>query len=635
MLQRIGDALKGPLRHRWLAYLVVGVLSLVFVAWGAYGIVNLNVGASNYAAEANGSKISLEEARSAWLRSQAAWQRRIGGAELPPPLRAQLQDQTLEGLISSALMAQRTEQLGYRVTTEQLHEAIQEEPAFQIAGQYSPLAARAALAQAGLSLDAFETNLRQDLRRLHLEGGIRASNFLTPAELARLSALEDQQREVRYFLLPAEQFAAAVKVDDAAVEAYYKAHQAQYMTPESDRIQYAELRLDALAAQQTVSDADLRAAYDKAKSHLLAPEKRHAHHILITAKDDASALAQAKDVLAQAQAGKDFGELAKKYSQDPGSAQNGGDLGWAERGSFVAPFADALFGMQVGEIKGPVKTQYGYHIIRLDEIQAAKGKSFEEARPDLEAQVRRDRATDRFGEILEQLQSRLAEPNADLGALAPEYHLEHGELATFLKGAGAPPLGAAPQLQELLFADPPLAAGRIAGPVLLADDRLVVAKVLEHRAPKPLPLSEVRDGIVAAITKEQSGQAALKAAQAARAQLEGGASFDAVAQGLKVSAEPAHFIGRNDPSVQGPLRQAAFAMAPPAGRPIFSALPLASGGAAVLEVSAVRTVANPDAQAAAQRADQQTQGQAQGEVLAYAAELRRTADVRKNPKAFE
>ena len=244
------------------------------------------------------------------------------------------------------------------------------------------------------------------MRRLHLEGGIRASNFLTAAELTRLSALEDQQREVRYFTLAAEQFAGSVKVDDAAVEAYYKAHQSQYMTPESDKLEYAELRLESLTGQQTVSDADVHAAYEKAKSHLLVPEKRRARHILITGKDDAAALAQAQQVLAQVKAGKDFGELAKQYSQDPGSAKNGGDLGWAERGSFVAPFADALFGMQVGEVKGPVKTQYGYHIIRLDEVQAAKGKSFEEARADLEAQLRRDRATDRFGEIQEQLQTK-------------------------------------------------------------------------------------------------------------------------------------------------------------------------------------------------------------------------------------
>jgi peptidyl-prolyl cis-trans isomerase D len=630
VLQRILDRLHGP-----LAYVVLGPIVVVFVAWGAYGIVNLSVGGSNYAAEADGTKISLEEARTAWLRAQTMFQQSLGGAELPAQLRDRLQDQTLERLIQSALLAQRTEKLGYRVSSADLREAILGVPAFQIGGQYSPEAAKAALAQAGISLDTFENELRTDVRRVQLEGGIRASNFLTPSELKRLTALEDQQRELRYFVLPADKFSAGIKVDDAAVAAYYKAHQSQYMTPESDRLEYAELRLDALAAQQSVTDADLHAAYDKAKSRLLVPEKRHARHILLIGKDDAAALAQAQQVLAQVKTGKDFGELAKQYSQDPGSAQNGGDLGWAERSSFVTPFSDALFGMTVGEIKGPVKTQYGYHIIRLDEIQAGKGKSFDEARPDLEAQLRRDRATDRFGEIQEQLQAKLAEPGADLSALAQEYHLQHGEITDFQKGAGAAPLGPAPQLQALVFAEPPVAAGHIAGPVLVGDDRLVVAKVLEHRAPQPKPLAQVRDSIVAAVTKEQASDAALKAAQAARDQLQAGTPFETVAQQLKVSAEPAHFIGRDDPSAPAQLRAAAFALPPPSGKAAVSALALTAGGAAVFEVSAVRSATAGDQKALRERGVREAQDIGQNEVTAYLTEVRRTADVKKNPKAFE
>jgi peptidyl-prolyl cis-trans isomerase D len=636
LLQRIRDKLHGP-----LAWVVLGPIILVFVAWGAYGIVNLSVGGSNYAAEADGSKISLEDARGAWLRQQAVWQQRLGGAALPDQVRDQLQQQTLENLIKNALIAERTQKLGYRVSAAQLHEAVTSEPAFQIGGQYSPEAARLALAQAGISLENFEAQLRDEARRTQLEAGIRASNFMTAAELSRLNALENQQREVRYLVLPEDKYAAGYKPDDAAIAAYYQAHAKQYLTNESDKIDYAELRLDALAAQQTVTDADLHAAYDKAKSSLLIPEKRHARHILIplaataSAKDAAAALALAQQVLAQANAGKDFGELAKQYSQDLGSAKNGGDLGWAERSSFVAPFADALFGMSVGQIKGPVKTEYGYHIIRLDEVQAAHGKSFEDARADLEAQLRRDRATDRFGEIQEQLQAKLAEPGADLNVLAQEFHLGHGQIDSFAKGVGAPPLGAAPQLQALLFADPAPAIGKIAGPVLLGDDRLVLAKVLEHRAPQPRPLADVREAIVAAMTREQASQAALKAAEAARDQMQAGASFDAVAQGLKVSAEPAHFVGRNDPSLQGEVRTAVFAVAPPAGKPQFRALGLKDGSAAVFEVSAVRTAPAADDKAQFERGLREAQNQGQNEVLAYLDEMRRTADVKKNPKAFE
>jgi peptidyl-prolyl cis-trans isomerase D len=638
MLQRIGDALKGregSARRKWITYLFVGVLSFVFAAWGAYGIVNLNFGGSNYAAEANGSKISIEDARNAWLRQQSLWQQRLGGTELPAPLRTRLQDQVLESLIRRALLTQRSHDLGYRVSEAALRDAVKSEPAFQLDGAYSPEVAKAALAQAGVSVDVYQEQLRTELQQLQLEGGIRASDFLTPAELTRLADLENQQREVRYLTLPLDRFHASAAATDAAVQAYYKEHLAQYMNPESVRLQYAELRLEALAAQQQLTDADLRAAYEKEKSRLEVPEKRHARHILITGKDDAAALAQAQQVLAQAKSGKDFGELAKQYSQDPGSAQNGGDLGWAERSAFVKPFADALFGMKVGELAGPVKTQYGYHIIRLDEIQASKGKSFDEARPELEGQVRRARATDRFGEIQEQLQAKLAEPGADLGALAQQYSLQQGEVKEFAKGAGGAPFGAAPQLQELVFGEPPLGTDKLAGPVLLGDDRLVIFRVLEHRAAAAKPIAEVRDSIVAAIAKEQATQAALSAAQHAQDELLKGSSFDAVATELKVSADPAHFISRNDPSVPAQIREAAFALPRPAGKPEFRALTLPDGGAALIAVTAARTATATDKDAQASRAQQETDRLGTGAAIAYVDEVRRTASVRKNPKAFE
>jgi peptidyl-prolyl cis-trans isomerase D len=632
MLQRIGDALKG---QKWLAYIVLGALAVVFAAWGAYGIVNLNFGASSYAAEANGAKIALEDAHNAWLRQQTLWQQRLGGTEIPAELRTKLQDQVLESLIRSAILTERTEDLGYRVSHAALADAVQNEPAFQINGQYSPEAARAALAQAGISLETYEAELRTEVQRTQLEGGIRASDFVTPAELARLSDLEGQEREVRYLMLPADLFKSAAKVDDAAVEAYYKSHLSQYMTPESVHLQYAELRLDSLAAQQSVSDADLRAAYEKSKSRLEVPEKRRARHILITGKDDASARAQAEQVLAQAKSGKDFSALAKQYSQDPGSANNGGDLGFADRNSFVKPFADALFSMKVGDIAGPIKTQFGYHIIRLDEIQAGKAKSFDEARNELEAQVRRDHATDRFGDVQEQLSSKLAEPGADLNALAEQYHLQQGDVASYAKGAGGAPLGAAPALQELLFGEPPLAVGRLGGPVLLGDDRLVIVKVLDHRKPAPQPLADVRAGIVAALTREQESTAALKAAESAREKLAAGASFDEVAKELKVTADPAHFIGRTDPSVPTQVRGAAFSAPRPAGKPEFRTVALSDGGAALVAVTAVRTAATRAVSVHSERGLQEAQQLGTADAKAYEEEVRRTADVRKNPKAFD
>jgi peptidyl-prolyl cis-trans isomerase D len=171
--------------------------------------------------------------------------------------------------------------------------------------------------------------------------------------------------------------------------------------------------------------------------------------------------------------------------------------------------------------------------------------------------------------------------------------------------------------------------------VLLGDDRLVIVKMLEHHAPEPKPLAQVHDAIVAAITREDESQAALKAAQAAREQLAGGASFDSVLQDLKVAADPAHFVGRRDPSIPPQIREAVFAMPRPAGKPEFRALALNDGGAAVVAVTALRTAPAADQKARLEAGTEEAQRQGANDVLAYEDEVRRTADVRKNPKAFE
>ena len=642
MLQNIRDGLQ---RHKWLQYILLGSLALIFAAWGAYGIVNLNVGGSGtYAAEAGGQKVSIEAARNAWLSQQQQYQQRQGG-EIPPAQKAFLQDRILEGLIREALLTERSHNLGYRVSEQSVREAIRSEPAFQIDGKYSPEAAKERLAQVGISEASYETELRGALQRAQLENGIALSDFQTPAEIQRARALQNEQREVRYALLPLDKYSKDVQVDDAAVQAYYKAHQAQYMTPESVSLQYAELRLDTIAAQVKPTDADLQAAYDKNKDRYNEPERRHAHHILIpVGKDDAAARKQAEDVLAQAKAGKDFAALAKQYSQDPGSADKGGDLGWADRNQFVGPFGEALFSMNVGELRGPVKTEYGYHIIRLDEIQPAKTKPFDTVRAEIEAEVKRNAAADKFGDLQEKIQSRIEQSGAnDLAVLAKEFNLQTGEVSKFLKGSGGAPLGTAQPIQDIVFGESPLQPGHVGGPVLVGEDRLVLVKVTDHRSPAPAPIAEVHDAIVANIRKERGAEAALQAARDGQAKLQAGTSFDDVIKQLGVSSEPAKFITRTDAATPVELRDLVFNSPKPAGKPVYRAVAMQSGGAALVAVTQLRAgdpAADKDKaaerlQQQAMQAKQEAARHGQGDAAAYVEEVRRTAEVRKNPKAFE
>ena len=620
MLQKIRDHLHGA-----IGYTILGAIALVFVAWGAYGIVDDGIGQSAYAAKVDGEKIPLETARQAWLEQQAQAARAFGG-EIPEDRKAQLQQSVLEGLITRAMVDNRVHALGYRVTDAQVKDAIEQEPAFQVDGKYSATIAKARLAQVGLTVAAFEADLRSSLARQQLQRAIGVSDFVTPREFDRIVALEDEQREVSWALLAATAFAPA-GIDEAAVRAYYDANRQDYLTTESVRLAYGELRLKQAAARVTVVDDDLRALYAQDKDRYTEPERRRARHILVA--DEKTA----QEVLAQLKAGKDFGALARQYSKDTVSAEKGGDLGFATRGTFVAPFADAVFGMQVGQTSPPVKTQYGYHVIQLEAIQPGKAKSFEDARAELEAQYRREQAADRFGEAEEQLQTRLEQPGVTLEALEKEFGLATGVVETYERGKGGGVLGASPALEDVVFGDAVLNQGRVGGPVALGEDRIVVVQVLEHRKPVARPLAEVQASIIEKMKRERGLAAARAAAAAALKRLEAGESFATALAGQKI--EGPHYIARTDPSAPSEIRARVFAAPRPAGRPLYEVVPTAEG-AAVVAVLGVRTDPVPLTADARQERMRQLVGRlGSADIMAYVAEARRKANVAVNPKAFE
>jgi peptidyl-prolyl cis-trans isomerase D len=639
MLQNIGDKLKS---QRWLAIIVLGALALIFAVWGAYGVVNLSFGPPDYGLKVNGEAISTDTLSRAWQERQATSQQELHGAALSPAQTRVLQQQLLDEFIGETVLRQQAQAAGYRVSDAEVLAAYQSEPAFQVEGKFSPLAAKAMLLQAGMTPESYEAQRRQGLQIAQLSEGLELSEFLTAAQLHRIYALENEQREIRYALLPAERYAAAVKIDEERIKAWYSAHASDYMSPESVRLQYAELSLEAIASQISVKDEDVQAYYEKNKQLYAENEKRHAHHILIPvddpkdAKADAAALASAQQVLAQLKAGKDFAELAHKYSADPGSAAQGGDLGWAEREAYVAPFAEALFKLEPGQLSDPVKTQFGYHIIRLDEVRPAHVQALAEARAKIEADYRRDQASALFGDRQEQLQQKLESgQSSDLGALAKEFGLQVGEVKDYTR-SGAAPLGGNPDLVQAVFSDDTIGGDRLGGPVALAPDRIVIFKVLEHRAPAAQPLDSVRDEVIAAIRKNASTTAAQAAADAAVKQLDAGASFDSVIKGLGLTAAPAASYARSDPQLPVQVRETAFAAPHPADKPEFKAIALDNGGAALVMLSAVR----PGAPGVNPKNDEQLvtdflKRDRDAELQAYLLELERRASVKRNPAVFD
>ena len=627
MLQKIGDSLKGK---KVLPWLILVPLALIFAVWGATGMVNMDFfGNQTWAAKVNGHKVTLQEANDAWRNQQSQWQQQFG-TDIPEAERAQLQDGVLERLIRARLIAERSQDAGYRVGGDRVRQEIEGEPAFQVDGKYSETLALARLAQVGISADKFRSDIRTSLQNAELERGLGVSEFMTPTEIGRRLAIEDEQRELRVATLPLDRFRGPAP-DEAALTTWYAKNGKQFETPESVDLDYAEGSLTQLEAAVTVTEDDLQGFYASNKDRYVAPERRRARHILLKTEQEAAA------VLARLKAGEDFAALAKSLSQDTGSKDSGGDLGLSERSAFVKPFADAVFAMAQGETRGPVKTEFGFHVIRLDAIAPGGTRAYADVRPELEQELRRDRAADRFGEMQEQAQRRAEQPGADLAAIAKDLGLSMGEVKGFRRGAGGEPLGADPALETAVFGDKVLGQRRISDPVALGEDRFVLVKVRTHTQAAIPPLASVRDKVVAAVQREQASAAARAAAEAAAARVDGVAAFDTVAKSLGVSADAARFVDRRDPAIPAAVREALFAMPRPVGgRPVTRAVPLPEGGYALVALLQMRSVPSPGDQAArSARVQQLVNRQAQATIGAYVEELRRSAKVDKNARAFQ
>jgi len=352
MLQTIHDKLKG-----WVAYVVLGGVAGSFIFWG----INWTLAAPDYAVKVNGSEIPVSEVRQAYQQQLAQAERRANGA-LDDNARNALKKEVLDEFIGTEALITHIESLGYRVGDQELQNEMAKIPAFQVDGKFDAAHAVAVLKAQGRSIAEIEGLIRRQVQLGQLDAAMRASSFATATEVKQLSALTRQQRELAWVVVPAAHFAADANPDDAAIKAYYDQHKGEYLSPETVNLRYVEISLAQLAAHITVTDAQLRNYYEEQKAKnpevFTRAEQRRVSHILIQVaapKDDASAKAKAEELLKRAQAGEDFAKLAKEYSQDQGSAQQGGDLGWSDRKVWVAPFADAAYSMKVGEIRGPVR----------------------------------------------------------------------------------------------------------------------------------------------------------------------------------------------------------------------------------------------------------------------------------------
>jgi peptidyl-prolyl cis-trans isomerase D len=633
MLTRIRDGLQ---RRKWLAWFALAPIALIFTFWGGSNSLDFNGTGAQDAATVDGEAISVQEATKAWQETEARWSQQVG-SEIPADQRAKMQDDIVNGLVLKKLIDNRLKDGHYAVNQSKVLAEFQNIPSFKGPdGKYDPMQARIALQQNGISEREVFDQTRSQILINQLQAGLGASYFLTKSEQQRLYNLENEEREVQFALLPADKFAGNEPIDEAAVKTYYEKNGDRFMTAESVALEYAELRLEQVATLVSPTEADLQQMYDENKANYVLDERRRTRHILIPVNgdDDAGALKKAESVLAEARAGKDFAELAKQYSTDI-TAKDGGELGFVEQKQFPGPFGDTLFSMKIGEVAGPVKSQFGYHLIKLEEIEAGQQKPFVDVRAELDSQYRQQHAAELFGERQEQMNSALEKGERDLDKIAQNLGLTRGSIPEFLRGGGAEPLGSGMDLQQLVFGDATLNQGKIGGPLAIGEDRLVLVKVSAHHKAEVKPLAVVHDDIVALLRQERGAAAAKAAAAEAVPKLEGGDKLDALAKSWSVTAEPARFVSRGDPSIPAALRTAIFEAPRPDAKPIVKSASIENGSAVfiVTRSRVADTSANP--QMVQQQNATLVERSAQGDVSAYINEAKRKAKIVKNPGVFE
>jgi peptidyl-prolyl cis-trans isomerase D len=616
MLQKISDRFKTGS----LAAIMVAVLGFA-LAWtgkGASDQFSMSSGPES-AATVDGVQISPDEARKAWQNLEAELS--ATGASLSEDETKRYQDETLERLVASQLLFERAREQGYRVPAIQLGEVIRSEPAFQLDGTYNETLALSRLAQIGLTAEQFRRDTQRRLEERSLQQAIGISEFVTPQEFGRRIALEDEQRRVSTLTFPRKDFVAWVDKSDLAVGRWFASNGARFRTDESVALQAAYLTVADLQARLPVSDDEARAEFAKSSDMYQSPERRKVRHILVADQK------RAEQIIAELRRGADFEALAATASIDSGSAAKGGDLGLSEKSAFVPAFADVAFSLKPGVLGGPVKTEFGYHIIRVDSVEPGRSKTFDEVRVDLLESLKQRKAADRLAELEDEARRLVSGPGAEVAAVGSKLGMKVLSVDQFFRNIGGGDLSGDKALADAVFSDETLLQRRIGGPIPFKEEGFVVFKVTEHRKPRIPELAEVRDRVLEAYVADQADALALAKAQ--------GVASRVVSGEFRMPAA-VRFIDRRDPSEPEEIRKAAFSVPRPGqGRAEAAAVALPVGGAAVVMVDSVRPVAGTaDAALRATRFQSVQLGTAVGLLQSYLNDLRNKAEVEKHPTVF-
>lgn len=578
MLQKIREKITG-----WVAWAILITIGLVFAVWG----IDFSFTPRTVAAKVDGEDVPIEPVRRAYQEQLSRFQQAFG-RDVPEEFTSEMRRGVIEQFVRRELLQQRVTRARLRVGDEQLMQHIQSIPAFQVGGQFSIDAYRAALAGAGYTPRMFEADQRRVLEIQQLQNAIALSTFVTRNEIERRIALERELREIEWVSLPLDRFLDEVEISDADVEERYQASADRWMTLESVDLEYLELRLDQLAAEVEISEDELRAFYEaevrREPERYSGRERRKAAHILVRTGEDAQQRIEA--LRARIEAGEEFAAVAAEASEDPGSARAGGELGWVERGFMVPAFENALFALEEGELSAPVRSEFGWHLILLQELETSGGASFEEAREELIADYGRRMAEDRFYEQAEALAQQAFETSDSLQPVAAELGLELRTVAGVTRGGG-PGIAASPEVIAAAWREAVLDARENSPLIEVEDGHAVVIRVAAHRPQELQPLETVAEQIAVELRRERATERLRALGQQALARLAAGDSVAEVAESLEGDFVAGITVVRDDVTVPPHVSSAAFAAArPEAGAAAVVSAEAGSGYYAIRVLSA-------------------------------------------------
>ncbi|MBI5616976.1 MAG: SurA N-terminal domain-containing protein [Gammaproteobacteria bacterium] len=584
MLQSIRDRAQGL-----VAGVIVLLLCLTFALWGIQQY--LDSGHTVAVAKVDGEEVTLQEYQTSFQRLRQRAQAELGQAfDAKQWAQESTKSKALDFLVEQKLLEHVVEKGRIRVSDQQVLGQLMQAPQFQVDGKFSKERYAQVLSMLGFKERGFEQQAREDMAIQQLRAGVAMSAFVTESEAQQLAQLREETRDVGYAVLPMEPFKAKVELKPDEVRKYFDEHQEQYRTDEKVTLQYLELSRDALMPQVQVDDEKLKAYYDTHTAKYTVEEQRNVNHILVklkkgaSAEEEKAAFEKAQAIRARVSGGEAFEEVAKKESDDVGSRADGGETGPFGKGVMAPEFEAAAFALKQGEISEPVKTQFGYHVIRVKEIKPGGVKPFAEVRADVETAFRTEQADTLYAEHVEQFNNAVYEHPDSLDNAAGALNLQVQTAGPLTRGEIAEKF--APSAIDAVFEGEVLTQGMNSTPVEVSETRTVAFRVTAHEVSRLRKLDEVETEVEATLRDQHARELAAARGNELLERMKKGEDPKAVIAGDKLEWKEAKGAGRESAEVNRAVLRAAFrAKAPDASAPSYAGIALGTGDFAVMQIT--------------------------------------------------